>query len=1165
MNISSLREFIVSVPTCRETDTCAEIWLQFQQSASEALLVVNQRNLPLGFLRLGRFITIFPGSIPTESRAQADLLQNYLAAGDLLEPVRLVQADLADIADLLPLIEPIPAGRQVEMPVETPVETQSNTPLFPASPIAVIAVDAAGQMVGRLDTARLLTLYRSESQFEQGYGFEGYGFEGYGFEGYGVAHTPAQLPNQISGQMPVQTSASVLEPIPLPLIDLIERLPLPLMLQTSAGLIISQNLAWRQQVGAIEHPQQIRRAAAQILEAALSCPTDEKQSSGSNSNWSNSNWSSTALPLVGTSPTEPNTRIPELNLTEPSQDGFTQSQFPQAVCHFGTEPNTCVCVCPMKNGQERVWQFIKIPMGTSTMPQSASGLTSDLTSDLNGAASQTDLPFKLASLKFSPTPNWQALIQTEQLWLIWAQDMTEQQQISKELAARNADLIQLNRLKDEFLACISHELKTPLTAVLGMSSLLKDHLIGDLNERQSHYAQLIYRGGRHLIAIVNNILDLTRTETGQLELLLEQLHIPTLCQQAYEQARQLIETEATQDISDLAQSFHLEIQPDLQHIVADELRLKQMLINLLSNAIKFTDPGRELGLRVEDWEGWIAFTVWDTGIGIPADKQHLIFQKFQQLENPLTRQFQGTGLGLVLTQHLARLHGGEVTFTSTFGQGSQFTLLMPPLPPQASAANFDLEPAKSQRLPSPQRPTSQRLTTVADRNRLVLIVEADADHLQERVEQLIELGYRAVVSRSGTEAIEKARRLQPAAILLNPALPQLSGWDVLTLLKADPTTQAIPLVVTSVRVQKDQAYQNGADGFLSLPLENAALKRCLDRIIRPEPNLPHSDLTVLHLYEGNPSLSLVAQQPLTQGLNHLLHPYHCRVLEVDDLEQADLLARVWKPDVVLIDQVQNDPYSFAQWLSRSALARLPLITLTPTLTQALNQIPELSVFPYLAFVTEEPLPHQPDQTQPDQTQPDQTLGRTEPAIEPNVEPNIAELVQIMQLAAGVSWIPHVLIVDCAGIDLNLPYSSSQSSGQPSGTTAAIRPPVRALVQYLQTAGFRSAIDSDWAKILQKLNQQSVDLLLLCVSSDQPATLTEQIVQTLEKLPSRPPILVWNYHHPTPAPTQRHNLPDATALADSTQWHSITAQVLPASVSILELLAQINQTLAERQR
>ena len=1026
MNISFLREFIVSVPTCHEAQTLAEVWQLFRQNGVDQILVNCQLGRqPLSLVRLCRFIAVLPSSL-AEPWPQTEMLQDW---PELLEPVRLLQSD-ADLANLQAELTQDSIGSDAKLP-------------------ALVWVDSTGQWVGLLDQVKLISALQAEILSDR------------------------VVPSPASGYLPDPGPA--VSPFPDPLIDLLERLPLPLMLQTSAGRVVSQNLAWRQQVGAIQHPQRIRRAAARILETALSSRDggmDEDDLASS---------------------------------TSPFQVQFGQADSHLAgTCQLGTEPNTCVCICPMKNGQDRVWQFIKIPMGTSQLPVQSADHLSDWSTSRS--------PFKLASLKFNPDPNWRSLIQSELLWLVWAEDMTEQQQLAKELAAKNADLIQLNRLKDEFLACISHELKTPLTAVLGMSSLLKDQQMGSLNERQSHYAKLIYQGGRHLVAIVNNILDLTRTETGQLELLLEPIHISTLCQQTYEQARQVIESaEQARDAEPVpALNFRLEIQPDLDYIVADELRLRQMLTNLLSNAIKFTEPGGAFGLQVEAWEGWIAFTVWDSGIGIPADKQHLIFQKFQQLEQPLTRQFQGTGLGLVLTQQLARLHGGDVTFTSTLGKGSRFTLLLPPVPPQADSSF-----------------AAETRSTLGERNRLLLIIEADAERLTERTSQLAELGYRAVIARSGTEAIEKARRLQPVAILLNPLLPLLSGWDVLTLLKADESTGEIPLVVTALWVEKEQALQQGADGFLSLPVEAEALQQCLERLIAPVgPAMSDliSDLTVLHLYEGSPTFTLVSPETsLSSGVNRLLHPYHCRVLEVDDLDQADLLARVWKPDLVLIDRIQTDPKAFMQALSQSALARLPLITLTAELTQAAHEVASLSVFPYLSMVAA----------------PEPSADNPAP-LPVQLAPQISELVQIMQLAAGINWIPHVLIADCGSSQLGL---------------TSVRPPVQALVQYLQTAGFRSAVCQDWQQIQHKLKQQSVDLLLLCVSSELSDQDVEQRVQVLEQSQSQAPIFVWEY--------QQDSLGAEQDLAPTSDWDAVATHVFPASTSILELLAQINRALIER--
>ncbi|NJR50013.1 MAG: HAMP domain-containing histidine kinase [Leptolyngbyaceae cyanobacterium CSU_1_3] len=363
--------------------------------------------------------------------------------------------------------------------------------------------------------------------------------------------------------------------------------------------------------------------------------------------------------------------------------------------------------------------------------------------------------FRLAKLDHDREPSASLSPEEESLWLVLAQDVTEQQQLARELTAKNADLVQLNRLKDEFLACISHELRTPLTAVLGLSSLLKDQLSNGLNERQIRYAQLIYRSGRHLMAIVNDILDLTRMETGQLELTLEAVNVPSVCDRAFEQAQKMRSEEAKpergQEAAPLsAPAFTLDIEAGLETLVADEMRLRQMLVNLLSNALKFTEPDGRIGLRVSLWEGWVTFTVWDTGTGIPAEKQHLIFQKFQQLENPLTRRFEGAGLGLVLTQRLARLHGGDVSFVSREGLGSQFTILLPPTHPQPTIA-LGTSPIQACRTPN--------------HNRLVLVVEAVVRSIEHLSEQLFELGYRVVIADREPKPSKKLAGCSPVQFL----------------------------------------------------------------------------------------------------------------------------------------------------------------------------------------------------------------------------------------------------------------------------------------------------------------------------------------------------------------------------------------------------------------
>ncbi|NES83500.1 MAG: hybrid sensor histidine kinase/response regulator, partial [Moorea sp. SIO2B7] len=506
----------------------------------------------------------------------------------------------------------------------------------------------------------------------------------------------------------------------------------------------------------------------------------------------------------------------------------------------------------------------------------------------------------------------------------------KEQLLSQELAAKNANLVRLNRLKDEFLATLSHELKSPLTSIMGLSSLLQEQKLGQLNQRQNLYAELIYQGGRKLMTLVKDLIDLTRLETAQLHLKLDLVEIKTVCQRAYA----LIE-EKYKGKTDHQLQFTLEIETGLEMVVADEIHLCQMLVNLLGVAFKFTESGGKIGLKVNCWQHWIAFTVWDTGVGIPEEFQPLIFEQFQQLESPLTHKFEDTGLELILTQRLARAHGGDVSFFSKLGQGSQFTLLLP------------------------QRLTSYSSQLGKQGNRLVLIIESIPENIENLREKLLRLGYRVFIDRSGTEALEKARQLQPYAILLNPVLGLLSGWDVLTLLKSDPQTRDIPLFVTATEAQKSLSKENGANGFLRLPVESKALQDIF--IFGDEQKLPNNkSLTILRLYpgeakkEGVEAISKNSQFDLafirSSAFNH-------RILEADSLTQAEILARVWKINVIILDEiVSEDPLVYLRSLGEcESLASLPLVTLDAKTTEAANQISGLSVFPCLVPFNEQNL------------------------------------------------------------------------------------------------------------------------------------------------------------------------------------------------------------------
>lgn len=248
-------------------------------------------------------------------------------------------------------------------------------------------------------------------------------------------------------------------------------------------------------------------------------------------------------------------------------------------------------------------------------------------------------------------------------------DITQQKQTEAELAAKHDELERASQMKSDFLANMSHELRTPLTSILGFSSILQKQIFGALNSKQQIYIHQIYQSGQHLLGLINDVLDLSKVEAGQLRLELAPIVIDEIC----EKTLALVSEQAR--LKDL--TVNAAVQPGLEPLMADELRLRQMLLNLLSNAIKFSNEGGEIGLTVQSNGEFLDLSVWDQGIGIPEEKQHLLFKPFQQVDGSLSRKHEGTGLGLALTKKLAELHAGTVVMQSKEGEGSQFTIRLP--------------------------------------------------------------------------------------------------------------------------------------------------------------------------------------------------------------------------------------------------------------------------------------------------------------------------------------------------------------------------------------------------------------------------------------------------------------------------------------------------------
>ena len=1078
MSISSLKEFVRAVPVCEQTSGFAAVLEIFRTSGCNAVAVVSEQRQPLGIVSLRRVVSHLLSSTNRSEEFDCPISELKPSA---LEPVTAFSAhlSLSQFGAYLQALgtKPTPRDgrdssegegegdrRRASQPPESPGEN------LPTPDPYWVVTEPDGTFLGLLDRERLL---------------------------HAVAPLLATGATPEAG--PCQSAGIHM------LVELLEYFPLPLSLQTSSDRVIAHNRSWRQQVGiAPEVDAPSLTSTLSIPKSPIRPEQDKVSPRGYPRSAHQGVGVSGAVAVQHHCAIDTPSHVAAACLTPLPSTG---RRMPES--HRIGEAAVSPSGLPHAE-QERSFSFVKIPLTPEEHPGQATEPPHTLP-----WGSHTCSPYRIATANLP-----------DDLYLVLAQDTTEQREVAQELAAKNADLVQLNRLKDEFLACVSHELKTPLTAVLGLSTLLKDQTLGALNDRQARYARLIYQSGRQLMTVVNDILDLTRMETGQLELSLEPVNIRAACDRAYAQAQQRpSEKEQLDDAPADAFNFTLEIEPGLEEIVADELRLRQMLAHLLSNALKFTEDEGEIGLRVNCWDGWIAFTVWDTGIGIPPEKQHLIFEKFQQLETPLTRRFEGTGLGLVLTQRLAHLHGGDVSFISKVGQGSQFTLLLPPCPPQAGHKGREetatpTSPSMPElRLRSPFADTKPATSpTPSSQNRLVLIVEAVPRYLESSAQQLQELGYRAIIARSGTEALTKARNLQPCAILLNPLLPQLSGWDVLTLLKSDAQTQHIPILVTATQAEKQQAFHNKAEGFLSLPVQKHDLSRHLLRFSDEQHPTP-GNLTILHL---NPeSTAMAGDSPiLSSELSALLSferaDLNCRILEAEDLEQAEMLARVWRPDVILLEGLgMTDPLVYLQAIaSHASLVKLPLVTLDRRTTEAANQVSELSVYPCLAT--------------------DDTA-------------KIAALLQVMQVAAGMSRQSSILIADVSQPAQNEELSQQETdriltkgnaiqNGALAANTREMAPSLMsipstlageatqeaalaatsvtpqsswlpALNQYLQAAGLKSLISSSWEEVLQKLEHQSVDLLLIRLTNVTNPSALVQPLTSLTQLPERPPILV----------------------------------------------------------
>ncbi|HUD28653.1 MAG TPA: response regulator, partial [Novosphingobium sp.] len=408
-----------------------------------------------------------------------------------------------------------------------------------------------------------------------------------------------------------------------------------------------------------------------------------------------------------------------------------------------------------------------------------------------------------------------------------------------ELKAR--ELEQASRYKSDFLANMSHELRTPLNSLLILSKLLGDNRGENLTGEQIQYARTIESAVNDLLALINDILDLSKIEAGHLQVRPESFLVERLAGDL----RQVFQPVATTR----GLEFAIAIDPECANsIETDRQRLEQILKNLLSNAFKFTEEG-SVSLAIEpDGEDRLLISVTDTGIGIPEEQQQAIFEAFRQADGTVSRKYGGTGLGLSISRELARLLGGSISLTSVAGQGSRFTLSLPvtydpgevavrpepgPLSNAARAAPAPavpvMAPAAPRAVPMPRQVEDDR-DALTPSQRVLLVVEDDAAFAGIVRDISREMGFQCLVTGTAEEALQLARTFKPHAVVLDVGLPDQSGLALLDRLKRDVETRHIPVHVVSGSDHTQTALALGAIGYLIKPVKREELAGVLDAL-----------------------------------------------------------------------------------------------------------------------------------------------------------------------------------------------------------------------------------------------------------------------------------------------------------------------------------------------
>jgi len=483
--------------------------------------------------------------------------------------------------------------------------------------------------------------------------------------------------------------------------------------------------------------------------------------------------------------------------------------------------------------------------------------------------------------------------------------------MNEELALARDRALEANRTKSSFVANMSHELRTPLNAIIGYSEMLQEDVSLLGLEDFGDDLKKIYKAGRHLLDLINDILDMTKIEAGKLKIHFDDFNLPMLVWDTCTTVNSLL----TKNNNNL----EIDCDPDLGDIRTDMTRLRQILLNLLSNAGKFTKSGEirvKVTRRTLDHTEYFYFEVSDTGIGISPENIQNLFQAFNQVDNSTTRQYGGTGLGLAISQRLCQMMGGDIMLESVLGKGSTFTVRLP--------VNYELAKKSLQNRVSKRSKNSKHSYHRSDKFRgrqpSILVIDDDLTVHQYTQSYLGDLGVAIYSAFSGEEGINLAQDILPDAIILDIQMPTMSGWEVLKELKCQPLTSGIPIILLTINDEQHESYEVGANDYLFKPIDRDRLITTVDKY-RAD---PQSRLSVLVVEDDINVRSM---------LKRMLEKENCIVSEAQDGHEALEIMLTQVPQLILLDLMMPnvDGFEFIHLLrlqQHMDMTTTPIVILT---------------------------------------------------------------------------------------------------------------------------------------------------------------------------------------------------------------------------------------------